>query len=256
MRFRVQSYRPSDSAKALSNYLSFPLLMSVGSRFRSRQSDIIVNWGNVRQVHASATYLNPLPAVKIATDKLQTFQALQAASVSIPPFYTSLSDLDPDTTYVARTTLTGHSGEGIVVGTPSELPTAPLYTTFLRKKYEYRAIVVGNQVVDIKQKLRRQDFDGERSAHVWNHSNGFVYARNDITIPDTLNQLAIDAIKAIGLTYGAVDIINHRGILYVLEVNTAFGLEGTTTQLVGDAIHSHIEETYHVTLPSRPTSSN
>lgn len=255
MRFRVQSYRPSDSAKALANYLSITRLSSIGSRFRGTPSDIIINWGNVRQIHNS-TYLNPLDAVKAAANKLTTFRLLEAASVSIPPYFTSLDQLDADTTYVARTTLTGHSGEGIIVGTSSELPPAPLYTTFLRKKYEYRAIVVGNRVVDIKQKLRRQDFEGERSAHVWNHSNGFVYARNDIIIPDALPQLAIDATHALGLTYGAVDIINHRGILYVLEVNTAFGLEGTTTQLVGDAIHSHIEETYNVTLPSRPTSTH
>ena len=252
-RIRVQSYRPSDSAAALATYLGVTRLSSIGSRFRGRASDIIINWGNVRQVHPSI-YLNPLDAVKNAANKLTTFKLLESAGVSIPPYFTSLEGLDQDTIYVARTTLTGHSGEGIVVGTPSELPSAQLYTTFLRKKYEYRAIVVGNQVVDIKQKLRRQDFEGERSPHVWNHSNGFVYARNDITIPDTLPQLAIAATAALGLTYGAVDIINHRGILYVLEVNTAFGLEGTTTQLVGDAIRTLLQEQYDATLPTQPIS--
>ena len=254
-RLRVQSYRPSDSAAALATYLGITRLSSISSRFRGRASDIIINWGNVRQVHPSQ-YLNPLDAVKSAANKLTTFQLLQSAGVSIPPYFTSLSDLDADTTYVARTTLTGHSGEGIVVGTPSELPSAPLYTTFLRKKYEYRAIVVGDSVVDVKQKLRRQDFEGERSAHVWNHSNGFIYARNDITIPDTLNSLAIAAVAALGLTYGAVDIICHRGILYVLEVNTAFGLEGTTTQLVGDAIRTLLQERYSVTVPHQPVSTH
>lgn len=252
-RIRVQSYRPSDSAKALATYLGIKRLSSISSRFRGKASDIIINWGNVRQVHTS-TYLNPLDAVKNAANKLATFKLLEQAGVSIPPYFTSLTDLDPSTTYVARTTLTGHSGEGIVVGTPSELPTAPLYTTFLRKKYEYRAIVVGNQVVDVKQKLRRQDFEGERSPFVWNHSNGFVYARNNIDIPESLPSLAIAAVAALGLVYGAVDIINHRGTLYVLEVNTAFGLEGTTTQLVGDAIHTLLQEQYNVTLPTQPIS--
>lgn len=253
MRIRVQSYRPSTSAGNLADYLGIKRLSSLSSQFRGRASDIIINWGNVKHVHPS-TYLNPLDAVRSAANKLTTFQLLQEAGVSIPPFFTSPSELDPDTTYVARTTLTGHSGEGIVVGTPSELPSAPLYTTFLRKKYEYRAIVVGDQVVDVKQKLRRQDFDGDRSPHVWNLDNGFIYARNDIVIPDALPSLAIAATAALGLTYGAVDIINHRGILYVLEINTAFGLEGATIPLVGDAITTILQERYHATLPARPVS--
>lgn len=241
-RVVVQSYKPSNSAKELATYLGLKRLSTSASRFVGRPSDIIINWGNVSRVHNSQ-YLNPLQAVKNATNKLATFQLLQEAGVSIPPFFTSQSQLDSDTVYVARTTLTGHSGEGIVVGIPTDLPSAQLYTTFLAKQAEYRVIVVGNQAVDIKQKLKKRDFEGDRSPYVWNCDNGYVYARNDITIPEDLTSTAISAISALGLRYGAVDIIEDEyGNLFVLEINTAFGLEGTTTQLVGDAIQELINQ--------------
>jgi glutathione synthase/RimK-type ligase-like ATP-grasp enzyme len=236
MRIRVQSYGPSESATELARYLGTLKLKHHNSKFKGKPSDIIINWGNVKKVHTSK-YLNPLQSVRDATNKLTTFTKLQSASIPIPPFFTSHSDLDPDTIYLARTTITGHSGEGIVVGTPSDLPHAPLYTQFIPKIAEYRVIVVNNEAVDIKRKLKKRDFEGDRSPHVWNCDNGYIFARNDITFPDSLPQIGISAVNALNLSYAAVDIIedaDHN--LYVLEINSAFGLSGTTTQLVGDAI--------------------
>lgn len=235
-RVRVQSYRPSKSAKLLAEYLQVKRIQHTNSRFRGKSSDVIINWGNVNVVHPSH-YLNPLQSVKDAANKITTFTKLQAANVSVPPFHFNKSDLQPDTLYLARTTVTGHSGEGIVVGTSEDLPSAPLYTQFIDKKHEYRAIVVAGKVVDMKKKLKKRDFEGDRSPYVWNCDNGYIFARNDIEFPDSLPQLAIDTLAALSLTYGAVDIIQDSdGNLFVLEVNTAFGLCGTTVQLVGDAI--------------------
>ena len=240
MRLRVQSYRPSNSAKALAEHLSIQRLSTSGSKFKGKPSDIIVNWGNVSTVHNSI-YLNPLQAVKNSANKDITFYLLQQAGVPTPAVFRTKSDLEESTTYFARTDLFGHSGNGIVVGTPSELPSAPLYTQFINKKHEYRAIVVDSQVVDVKKKLKKSNFEGERSPYIWNVANGYVFARNDITFPSTLNQLAIDATNALSLNYGAVDIIEDRsGNLYVLEINTAFGMTGETTSKVGDAIQELI----------------
>lgn len=242
MRTVVQSYRPSKSATALAQFLQLPRLKHRNSTFRGRASDIIVNWGNVRQVH-NAQYLNPLDAVQAATNKATTFQILKAANIPIPEVHTSLATLRPDTQYFARTTLTGHSGEGIIVGTSADLPQAPLYTQYIPKVNEYRAIVVGTEVVDLKIKLKKRDFEGERSPYIWNVANGYVFARNDVTFPPALTDLAVQTLQALNLTYGAVDIIeDSNNNFYILEVNTAFGLEGSTISLVGTAIQKIIEE--------------
>lgn len=240
MRLRVQSYRPSNSAKVLAQHLNIQRLSTKASKFVGRPTDIIVNWGNVSKVHNSI-YLNDLQAVKTAANKLSTFSALIAAELPVPNIVQLKADLDETKTYFARTNLFGHSGDGIVVGTKNDLPEAQLYTEFIKKKHEYRVIVVDEEAVDIKKKLKKTEFEGERSPYVWNLANGYVFARNGITFPDNLKQLAIDSIKALNLSYGAVDIIEDKnGNLFVLEINTAFGLEGTTIQLVGDAIKNLI----------------
>lgn len=242
MRIRVQAYGPSNSARALAKHLGIKLLRQKGSTFRARATDVIINWGVIK-TYTNANYINPISAVITASNKLTTLLALQAAEVSTPVFDTNCTFADDSSIVVARTTLSGHSGQGIVVGEPNQLPHAPLYTEFIDKKREYRAIVCIDEVVDFKQKLKKKDWDGERSPYVWNVANGYVFARNEITRPESIDQLAIDAVKALGLKYGAVDIIEDcEGKLYVLEVNTAFGLEGATIALFGNKIKQYLEE--------------
>lgn len=243
MRLRVQAYGPSKSAKDLAEYLQVKRLLTNGrSKFRGRPTDVIINWGIPKQIHNSI-YLNPIQAVRTAANKLQTFKALKQAEVNVPKFGTDCSFANDSDRVVARTTLTGHSGEGIVVDEPANLPQAPLYVEYVEKVAEYRAIVVGDSVVDFKQKLKKRDWEGERSADVWNHSNGYVFARNGINHPEETDNQAIKAIQALGLNYGAVDIIEDEdGNIYVLEVNTAFCLSGTTLELVGEAIKGILDE--------------
>ena len=243
-RVRIQQYRKSRSARALSKYLGILRLKVSGSQFRGKTSDVIINWGKVKPL-PNVNYLNSLVGVERATNKLTTFKNLQLYSIPIPKYYPSSSYLEEDKKYVARTILYGHSGEGIVVGKPDELPDAPLYVEYIDKVKEYRVIVVGEEAVDVKIKLKKSDWEGTRDTYVWNHSNGYVFARNSGEFNYNLTNIGVQAIKALGLSYGAVDIIeDSAGVLYVLEVNTAFGLEGTTVELVGDALKKLIKERY------------
>jgi hypothetical protein len=55
-----------------------------------------------------------------------------------------------------------------------------------------------------------------------------VFARTDIMDSPEVRELAARAVSALGLDFGAVDIAYCEGLPYVLEVNTAPGLHGTT----------------------------
>jgi D-alanine-D-alanine ligase-like ATP-grasp enzyme len=65
---------------------------------------------------------------------------------------------------------------------------------------------------------------------VRNHGNGFNYARVDVQPPEDITRAAVEAVRILGLHFGAVDIgwneREKRATIY--EVNTAPGLEGST----------------------------
>ena len=252
MRVVVQPYKGgSKSAKALAEHLGVKRLKVHGSRFVGKIEDVIINWGSQKTVAGRARVLNKPYNVALASNKLRAFNCFTANGVSCPEWDTDTRFVTNGKTYVARTKLSGHSGEGIEVFTASPdnlYPEAPLYTEYIEKVAEYRAIVVGNEVVDFKQKKKRsspRDDDGNiieeerinHDEHVWNLDGGYVFARDNVSKPDGIDSLACSAVSALGLDFGAVDIIMDRsGNLFVLEVNTAFGLEGTTVELVGEAI--------------------
>ena len=138
-------------------------------------------------------------------------------------------------TVVERHVLNGHSGEGIRLvepGAGEEISRAPLYVKYVPKKQEYRVHVCGGQAVDIQRKARRKDLaDDEINWKIRNHDNGFIFARNeDGQVPDDVVVQSVRAVQALGLAFGAVDVIfnDKAQQAYVLEVNTAPGLAGET----------------------------
>jgi glutathione synthase/RimK-type ligase-like ATP-grasp enzyme len=65
---------------------------------------------------------------------------------------------------------------------------------------------------------------------VRNHHNGFVFTRSGFDTPEAVSKAAMDAMRILGLDFGAVDVVynSRENRAYVLEVNTAPGLEGST----------------------------
>lgn len=198
-------------------------------RYRRRISDKIVAWGPTAP--CQHTDQAQEAAKKVASDKLLSFQAFSAAGVAVPEWTTSKEvAIAWDKAYMARTLLRSHSGKGIVmVDAGQEPPNARLYVQYKKKKHEYRVHVFQSKVIDVTQKKRRAGFEG-RNNQIRNHQNGWVYCRDGIQKPDGIEALALSACSAIGLNSGAVDIIWNEleNKCYVLEINTAPGIEGTT----------------------------
>lgn len=144
---------------------------------------------------------------------------------------------------MCRRKLNGHSGAGIVVAARVEdIVDAPLYTQYVKKAKEFRVHVAFGQVIDVQAKRKRIDFSGEVNFAVRNHDNGWVYCRENIEEPADLRDQALRSISALGLDFGAVDIIynQHYNKCYVLEVNTAPGLEGTSVTKYTEAFVQHL----------------
>jgi glutathione synthase/RimK-type ligase-like ATP-grasp enzyme len=179
--------------------------------------------------------LNHPSSVRLASNKINTFRAWSDADVSCPLWTTDSSVarswIEDGKTVFARTQLQGHSGSGIVIlNDSSEFVSAPLYTQYIKKKKEFRVHVFNNEVIDVQEKRRSMGSDA--GFLIRNHANGFVFCRDNISEPTDLRAVAIHAVRALGLDFGAVDIVynEHYNQCYALEVNTAPGLEGTTLE--------------------------
>jgi len=214
-----------------------------------KRSRVLINWGSssaFRNIPNCRIYNDP-DNVRLASNKLLTFSQWRRFEVSCPEwttdYDTALEWLDSGHTVFARTLTRAHSGLGIVIArSPEELVDAPLYTKYIKKKKEFRVHVFRNQVIDLQEK-RRSTNSPASDFLIRNHANGFVFCRDDIIEPTDLRATALSAVAALGLDFGAVDIIYnaHYDKCYALEVNTAPGLEGTTLESYSKAI---IKEAY------------
>jgi len=194
---------------------------------------------------------NSFASVALASNKLATFRALENQDgIRIPAYTTdpaiAVGWLGKGGGVVVRHRLSGHSGDGIEMVTEpaTELPRAPLYVQYIKKQKEFRVHVVYGEVIDVQEKRKRNDLpEGfEANFQVRNHQTGWVYCREAITEPAELRPMAIATTLALGLDFGAVDIIwnEKRNECYVLEVNTAPGLEGTTVNNYAEAFAKHL----------------
>ena len=83
-----------------------------------------------------------------------------------------------------------------------------------------------------REKLQALGLD-EPDSNIRSHDRGWVFSRYDVLDFPEIRQLGIDAVWAVGLDFGAVDIlaIVDDGVLVdavVCEVNSAMGMEGTS----------------------------
>lgn len=235
----------SEGAKALATALGTPRIRHHGSKFRPSASKTLINWGATTDRfpadYLACRVLNNPTAVTRSVNKLDAFNAFQSAGVSIPDFTTdrnvALNWLQNGHMVFARTQLRAHSGRGIVIMDPEHADTwevtAPLYVKYCKKKYEYRIHVLNGQVIDTQRKGLRPELQGTEGINfkVRNLANGFIYVRNDNhVVPTVVNTVAVQAVAALGLDFGAADVIyqEQTGRAYCLEVNTAPGLTGTT----------------------------
>jgi hypothetical protein len=249
---KIYAYKQgSASALALARGLGIKVIKHEGSKFRGGALKKVINWGcsQLPVDVLQCDVINQPIAVALAANKLTTFKKFQennnmaveygfAPDINFPPFTEDVNDvqgwLANANTVVARHKLTGHSGEGIeLLSGDVVIPEAPLYVRYIKKSQEYRVHVMGEYVVDVQRKARSKDVqDEDVNWQVRNHTNGFIYAREGFETPESVKVQAILAVEALGLDFGAVDIIwnDREQKPYVLEVNCAPGLTGQTLQ--------------------------
>lgn len=232
----------SKAAKLLANRLSQLLgykVRRVTHNYVPRRDENVINWGNslpyLKDTEHDSNYSS-----KEATNKIQTFQKLQEANVSIPEWTTSKEQavnwVGSGACVLCRKLVSSYSGLGIVVAnTVDQVVNAPLYVKYKKKKKEFRAHVIFGQVVEVVEKRKKRDT--VQNTMIRNHANGWVFCRDNVVVPPDLREAAVGAVNVLGLQFGAVDLIwnEKENKSYVLEINSAPGIEGQTVNTYANA---------------------
>lgn len=232
----------SEGASELAEALGAKKIKHENSKFKGSPNKVVINWGSSKLPDEvmKCKVINHPSKVILCSDKLQFFKRVSA---EIVPEWTE--DMEVALSWVAngyiacaRTVLNGHSAEGLVLmekGKPEGFVKAPLYTRYVPKKDEFRVHVVNGQVADVQRKVLKKEKAESGDDINWkirNLDNGFIYQREGIEVPQAVREIAIRAVKEVGLDFGAVDVVVDVKTQkpYVLEVNTAPGITGTTVK--------------------------
>lgn len=252
MNIFIKSWKAgSMGAKELRNAVGGKLIRNKDSRYvNDPNKDLVINWGDSKCPNY-AQMLNRPDAVKRATSKLTCAKVFEEAGVSIPPTYYSKAEVELNVlagaTVFCRGLINSSKGKGIVVArTKDELIDCKLYTVGITDpdRIEYRIHVFQGKVIHQQQKKKRNGWEDNPnfSDEVRNLKGGWIFAIQNVNASEHTKNASIKAVEALGLDFGGVDIVQTSdGTGYVIEVNTACGLHGTTIVKYQEAVKACVE---------------
>lgn len=165
-------------------------------------------------------------------DKYEQFLKLQESGVKVPTFYAGdTNGFGCHFPMLARKRK-HHGGKDIMVVLQEEdIPLrrnagAEFFVEYVPRKTEYRCWIYRRQHLGTYQKVLKHPEQYRKVG--CNYDNGFAFdlVKAD-AIPREAVELAAQAVQALDLDFGAVDVLHGKdGQFYVLEVNSAPGVDG------------------------------
>lgn len=180
-------------------------------------------------------------------DKLTQYKYFRENHINFPPF-TESKELAKQwlsvCPVVCRTLLHAKSGKGIVIAdTIEQLVNAPVYVAYQKKTNEYRINLFKGELVCIREKRLKKGYEKPegRDGRVRSHDNGYVFCEPLEALPEEAIEMAQKAAKITSSDFVGVDIAFHKPTKYwfMLEVNSAPGMEGKTIEQYKEAIINH-----------------
>lgn len=227
-----------------------------GSGKPLKKRPFLINWGSGNipawMYSNSDKVLNAQQAVNNCRNKVRFFDLVKDKA-RVPEYTKDIAQamawVEEGKSVMGRKE-TGSCGTDIVFyeDDPGAFQASDFWVLYKKKKSEFRVHIFGGNVISTQMKaIRTTDEMGQPipagtvNFRIRNHKNGFIFKRNDLVVPPDVMTQAVKAMAAVpGLDFGAVDVIYnaHEDRAYVLEINTAPGLEGTTLDDYAKAIKS------------------
>jgi glutathione synthase/RimK-type ligase-like ATP-grasp enzyme len=144
---------------------------------------------------------------------------------------------------VCRKLTHASEGKGIVIAETSDaVVPAPVYTKYKKKKKEFRVHIFKDTVVHVLEKRRKQGVEGDTK--IRNTANGYVFCSENVQEPPGLRELALQAGRVTASDFKGVDVgyNEKKNELFVIEVNSCPGIEGTNIQRYVDVIKQYVNQ--------------
>lgn len=219
-------------------------------------------------------YLNPIFIVESISNKLKALQIMRKNDVSVPDFWNLnewftnqfLSDEYVLPLIVRNVRHSGGKGFKIF---DEETPSFSIINTveeansrgqqkyimdLIKADREYRVHIFKGRIIRITRKFLDEDLDeddlDEYERIIKAHDNGWIHKERNISkVPNCVKEEALQAVKALKLDFGGVDVLFTRTSTpggkvdraYVLEVNTGCGLSDTGLELYANLFREWLE---------------
>lgn len=191
----------------------------------AEELDVLIRWGCTSYLSSKITY-NNRNAIRNASNKLKARKILKENNIDIPKTWTNIDNCEfpliarPKYHYGAKNF---YYCENLYELKRAVAKGAEYFSEFYPKTREFRIHACHGKILICCEK-----FVEDKSRKAWNlrKGGGEWKALRWSNIPSNIAKLSIDAVQALGLDYGAVDILaepNKDGYkdAVVCEVNTA-----------------------------------
>jgi hypothetical protein len=251
----MYSKTTQETGENLANKLSIPCGIDI-----PQKKYYILTWGarlpkkklhhsTIERLNNRSLWSNPVKQIELNANKQKSLFYLYGQKLPTP--YVSMPN------YVFRAICRGKLHYPIIGRTEQHVSGSGFYMCLQKRDIQLCRQKVGYfmQHIPIKNEYRVHIFYGKpirvskkvakTSADKWIRTNSKGWSFKDIyprQIKDTLLQASIDAVRCLGLHYGAVDIIEGEDNKpYILEVNTAPSLNKKGLRLYTEAFKQIIQ---------------
>jgi glutathione synthase/RimK-type ligase-like ATP-grasp enzyme len=196
--------------------------------------DLLIRWGTTTQVPKATLTLNKATAIALSANKKVSRKIFAENFISIPKTYFQIETIDKFPVIVRPYKhsrgkfvfeCNNYEELGFAIQKLKLLGHEDYYISeYIDKVKEFGIFVFDGKVTSLVEKKLK---DPSKPAIAWNVATGDATFKNVrwANWPLPACKLAVDAVKALKLDFGRVDLIEDaKGKFYVLEVNSAHSL--------------------------------